>query len=102
METEHRPVPGRLYRVMKCPDSHNDHIKLLAFEGPARIYGTEFIFNWKEGFFLCLPHRKDLPDCDMFLVSGTINTVVWYGLTTKPRQDWLWLEEVSVEEEEEE
>jgi len=87
----HRPIPGKLYRIMNY---QNDHMRLFAFEGPARIYGTEFEFNPKEGFLFCLPRREDLSNTDMFLVSGTIHVIVWNRLQTKCIQDWVWLEEV--------
>lgn len=94
MVEDHKPVPGRLYRLM---GSYLKHLTLNIFEGSESIYGASFQFCPEEGFLLCLPRLvKDIPEAyNFFLVSGTQHTIAWYGIPTKQDQtDMLWLEEV--------
>lgn len=56
MNESHRPIPGKLYRLMGSPLKH---LTLNAFKSQNSLYGGgEFKFCPEEAFLLCLPKLK--------------------------------------------
>ena len=96
MNESHRPIPGKLYRLMGSPLKH---LTLNAFKSQNSLYGGgEFKFCPEEAFLLCLPKLKRehiRQPYDFFLVSGTRHSVVLFGLGLRPKEyNLMWLEEV--------
>lgn len=61
-------VPGKLYQYK---DNERKEMLLYAFDNPKRIYGNLFLLSPSKEFLMLLPGRDDLPDHDLFLVSGS-------------------------------